>query len=97
MSYGLVIKDSTGNITLDISHRVFRYVAMFTIQPTLLNNANGYSLSIPGITNDGTWAVFPSGCNVRWSFGVDSIFISYARNLTTTGDFDAGTIIIGRY
>jgi hypothetical protein len=57
MDFGLRVWDASSAITLDVSDRVMRFVSEhgYTIA-SLKNSAN---VSVPGMVDDGTWAVVP--------------------------------------
>jgi hypothetical protein len=75
MSYGLQLFDSSGTIRLDTADRFSRYVGDYT---TVLNppmyGTTTVLLSIPDMTNDGTWL---------FTADIVPAFISY--NIVTGG------------
>lgn len=55
MSYGLQCYNDTGQITLSLTSRLFRYVG--TVFVSAFPPASPQTVSWPGMSNDGTWAV----------------------------------------
>jgi len=55
MSYGLQVRDGANNIILTITDRLTRFIAEYIVTvPT----RSTITVSIPGITPDGTWFVY---------------------------------------
>lgn len=74
MSYGLQLWDSAGNLSLDTTSRLTRYVASFsgTIDARDYSHPNPYMLmqlniGVSGIANDGTWGVMLTGVGTHHS------------------------------
>lgn len=55
MSYGLRVWDAAGNLTLDVSDRLSRYFGSYSV--TTNGHIDSQNISVPGIADDGTWAV----------------------------------------
>lgn len=53
MSYGLRVWDAGGNLTLDTTDRITRFVTSIT--PGTIAASTTVSYSVPGIVDDGTW------------------------------------------
>jgi hypothetical protein len=53
MSYGMRVWDASGNITLDVTDRITRFVTSITPGTIAANSTVSYS--VPGIVDDGTW------------------------------------------
>jgi hypothetical protein len=53
MSYGMRIWDASGNLTLDTTDRLTRFVTSIT--PGTIAPQATVSYSVPGIVDDGTW------------------------------------------
>lgn len=53
MPYGLRIWDSSGNLTLDTTDRITRFVTSITPGSIAVNATVSYS--VPGLADDGTW------------------------------------------
>ena len=53
MSYGLKVWDASGNLTLDTTDRLTRFVTSIT--PGSISVSTTVSYSVPGIVDDGTW------------------------------------------
>lgn len=59
MSYGLRVWDASGNLTLDISDRLTRFVGTYSVSFTVNGPEADKLISVSGMVNDGTW--FASG------------------------------------
>lgn len=55
MPYGLRVWDSSGNLTLDTTDRITRFVTSITPGTIAANSTVSYS--VPGIVADGTWFI----------------------------------------
>lgn len=53
MAYGLRTYDSAGNVVVDITDRLTRFVGSYSIS---VGANTTIFVSVPGMTNDGTWA-----------------------------------------
>jgi hypothetical protein len=53
MSYGIRVWDASGNLTLDTTDRLTRFVTSIT--PGTIAPQATVSYSVPGIVDDGTW------------------------------------------
>lgn len=55
MAYGIKVWDSSGNVTLDVTDRLTREYGTGSVywEAFQVNN----TITIPGITNDGTWFI----------------------------------------
>ena len=57
MAYGIRCWDSGGNLKLDITNRLIRMYGKYSY--SIAQNSNT-TISVPGITTDGTWMAFAS-------------------------------------
>jgi hypothetical protein len=66
MSYGLRVWDENGGIILDVMDRLVRFHSQVTVNFTVTSSwqvviqAVTVNVSVPGISNDGTWFVVPA-------------------------------------
>lgn len=58
MSFGLKVYDESGNTRLDAADRQIRFIGMWT---GTVHQGSPVTISVPGITNDGTWGVNSEG------------------------------------
>ena len=94
MSHGLRVYNSSGQITLDLTDRLARFIGTFSYPPIPARGT--VTFSVPGITNDGTW--FYSGLgfflsNLRFSVSAGSLSVT---NISHYGTSPAGSIIVFR-
>ena len=82
MSYGLQIWDANGNLEVDTTSRMCRFVGKFTFtnkRPIL--NSLGTPLTVeevfvyPGVSGDGSWAVTGIGINGFILIGTDKLTV----------------------
>ena len=65
MSYGLRVWDESGNVVLDVMDRLVRFHSQVTVNFTVPSSWQvviqpvTVAVSVPGISNDGTWFVVP--------------------------------------
>ena len=96
MAQGLLIWDGAGNLKLNITDRITRFVGVynFSVPP----NTSYVPIYISGIANDGTWAACQSatedtqgGGNVRAWFqiysGVIYVWVTPNPEITRYGSF----------
>lgn len=57
MSYGLRVWDASGNITVDVTDRLTRFFAVYSVSFTTTSSEPDKYIYINGISNDGTWFV----------------------------------------
>lgn len=55
MAYGIKVWDSSGNVTLDVTDRLTREYGTGSVSWIEFQETN--TITIPGITNDGTWFI----------------------------------------
>lgn len=94
MSHGLRVYNSSGQITLDLTDRLSRFIGVFSYAS--IPPGGTVTLSVPGFTNDGTW--FYSNTNygdIYLAFSVSAGSISITNHSPYQGSA-AGSVIVFR-
>ena len=65
MSYGLRVWDASGNITVDITDRLTRFVLSSTVSFTATSAEADKYIYVDGMIADGTWFVSSSAFQAR--------------------------------
>ena len=65
MSYGLRVWDTSGNLTLDITDRLTRFVSSTVVSFTTTSPESDKYVYVTGLTNDGKWFVSSSTFMVK--------------------------------
>jgi hypothetical protein len=71
MAYGLQVFDSSGNLEIDVSSRLSRFVGIYYFNSAIDQTID---ITVTGIVNDGTWMVTQIG-----EAGSIEIFTGYVR------------------
>jgi hypothetical protein len=83
MAYGLQIFDSSGNLEVDISSRLSRYVGSISFTPNppvnISDPLNTQIVSFTGIAPDNTWALtgIPSGVAAVINYNSITLYYSF--------------------
>tara|TARA_R110000803_G_C11954923_1_gene318101 strand:+ start:63 stop:344 length:282 start_codon:yes stop_codon:yes gene_type:complete len=76
MAYGLIVRNASGEVTLDTSYRTLRYKAFFSGNVTF---GSPVTLTVTDLTNDGTWG-YNNSTDVMWdvktTFNTGSITVT---------------------
>ncbi len=75
MSYGLRVWDASGNLTLDVTDRLTRFVTSATVYFTTSSNEADKYISIAGMQNDGTWFVSSSAFQAQATVEVGRVAV----------------------
>jgi|LakMenEpi03Aug12_release.lakeMendotaPanAssembly.Ray.scaffolds.fasta_scaffold2009148_1 hypothetical protein len=75
MAYGLQVFDSSGNLEVDISSRLSRFVSIYYFNSAIDQTIN---INVPNIVDDGTWMVSQIG-----EAGSVQIFTGYVQIKTS--------------
>ena len=65
MSYGLRVWDASGNLMVDVTDRLTRFVTSATVSFTTTSAEPDKYIYITGMVNDGTWFVSSSAFQAR--------------------------------
>ena len=87
MSYGLQVFDASGGVVLDVSDRLTRFYADYSVSIT---PGQPVYIPVPGMVDDGTWAVIPQAYIVNVLVGSGGFTVSldaYWGNSPTTYKF----------
>lgn len=90
MSYGLRVWNAAGTLTLDITDRLTRVHGVFPFTTPATSTASVF-VTVPGYTNDGTWAFFVTHNGVKVSVS-GSVF-----QITSFGEAISAQIVVFRY
>lgn len=98
MAYGLQVFDSSGNLEVDVSSRLSRYIGSVTFQTALFDFSSEapkpQNINFTGISNDGTWFVgnLPGSIGIQINTGYITVYSTYLSYLE--GYYDPATRII---
>lgn len=83
MAYGLQVFDSSGNLEVDVSSRLSRYMGTIVFQENGPEDTsyppNSQNINFTGITNDGSWFIgnLPGSFGAEIHTGYITIYSSY--------------------
>lgn len=90
MAYGLQVFDSSGNLEIDISSRLGRFIQNIRFIPNIpewFAANNTMSIYYPGISNDGTWVIINANMGIGFSLDTTNyIIISISYGVSTNSD-----------
>lgn len=86
MAYGLQIFNAAGQIRLDTTDRTVRMYASYT---GTLTSGNIITISVPGMTDDGTWGLNAQQAGNSLNDLLDARIISGGFTLEGVGDYIA--------
>lgn len=89
MSYGLRVRDASGNIVLDVTDRITRLHGTYSY--TLGNAAATLNVTVAGAVDDGTWNAFTTGGHIAT---VRSGYIEIRKVIA--GGETGGTLVVFR-
>jgi len=94
VAYGLRIWDASGNLTLDTTDRITRFVTRIT--PGTIAPLTTVNYSVPGIADDGTWFLVVNTWKPSSSAYYSDIYMTITsdfinvRNINTTTNWTNG-------
>lgn len=71
MSYGLRVWDSSGALTLDVTNRITRIISSHAFS---IGANSMQTISVPGITTDGTWVAYAPLAPCRINSGSVTVY-----------------------
>lgn len=80
MSYGLQVRDGSGNVILTITDRITRFIAQYSV---FVSPSSTTTISVSNITADGTW--FAYYLNTSISCSINNGSVSCSNTSKTTG------------
>jgi hypothetical protein len=75
MAYGLQIWDETGQLTFDTDSRITRFIGVYSY--AAFNSSTPQSITVPGISTDGTWAIVPQTPTISLQVNTGYVLVTY--------------------
>ena len=96
MSTGLALYKADGSLIFDTNNRILRLIGQYTVTfPSGVTDPS-ISISIPGITNDGTWAVLLSSAMFAYTITPDTLTMYLGRDWPFYQVYTT-VVIVGRF